>query len=369
MSNFLVLGPGCSANFWIPPDFKKPTATGIAVSPSVFKVGIPSEISLIIANTGQFQTALVNNAQAVVCALNTSHDFNPNLILPSLKTLNPLNLINSAKDKSGAGQIAPGGRSNPPGDPSGGPFIIVGRFTPTDADLAFLASVPGAAFEGTNRDLHCCVLANCVGSAPPSDDTTLITEGAIVDWATALGLGSMGFCSDTHHAQFNTTLARTLNNNSLTVKFFAGVGPQKREDGPTKVFLREQVFEPQADQGLVEMIRRAGLDGLPIQPALVPARVAGIARFKAEGIVEEAREALEHLRGHWADEDDESDSGTPRNVLRLQLAPGEVQPLLVKVAFDRDDPLGAVHVFDVIQLNEDGTRGGFRLATIHTPAE
>ena len=156
--------------------------------------------------------------------------------------------------------------------------------------------------------------------------------------------------------------------------------PQKREVRPikVKVFLREQVFEPQADQGLVGMIRRAGLDGLPIQPAPVPARVAGIARFpgvgerieqKAEEIVKEAREGLEHLRGHWADQDDESDPGTPRNVLTLHLAPGELQPLLLKVALDKDDPLGAVHVFDVIQLNQDGTRGGFRLATIHTPAE
>jgi hypothetical protein len=101
------------------------------------------------------------------------------------------------------------------------------------------------------------------------------------------------------------------------------------------------------------MIGRAGLDGLPIQPAPVPARVAGIARFpgvgerieqKAEEIVKEAREGLEHLRGHWADQDDESDPGTPRNVLTLNLAPGELQPLLLKVALDKDDPLGAVHV-------------------------
>jgi hypothetical protein len=47
------------------------------------------------------------------------------------------------------------------------------------------------------------------------------------------------------------------------------------------VFLREQLFDPQTDQGLVEMIRRAGLDRLPIQAALVPARVAGIARARS----------------------------------------------------------------------------------------
>jgi hypothetical protein len=106
--------------------------------------------------------------------------------------------------------------------------------------------------------------------------------------------------------------------------------------------------------------------------------VAGIARFrsfverieqKPEEIVDQAREAVEHLRGHWACEDDEGDPGTPRNVVTLQLAPGEQQPLPLKVAFDKDDPLGAVHVFDVVQLNQDGTRGGFRLATINTPEQ
>jgi hypothetical protein len=147
---------------------------------------------------------------------------------------------------------------------------------------------------------------------------------------------------------------------------------------PGKVFVREPVFDPQAHRGVVEMIRLAGLDHLPIQPALLPARVAGIARFrsaverieqKVEEIVDEGREALKHLRGHWSDEDDESDPATPRNVVTLQLARGELKPLLLKVALDKDEPLGVVHVFDVVQLNQDGTRGGFRLATINTPAE
>jgi hypothetical protein len=97
--------------------------------------------------------------------------------------------------------------------------------------------------------------------------------------------------------------------------------------------------------------------------------VVGRIEQKVEEIVDEGCEVLEHLRGHWSDEDDESDPGTPRNVVALRFAPGELQRLQLKVALDKEEPLGAVHVFDVVQLNQDGTRGGFRLATINTPAE
>jgi hypothetical protein len=78
------------------------------------------------------------------------------------------------------------------------------------------------------------------------------------------------------------------------------VGPRSSSE----LRLREPVFDPQAHRGVVEMIRLAGLGHLPIQPALLPARVAGIARFrsvvkrieqKVEEIVDEGREVFEHL--------------------------------------------------------------------------
>jgi hypothetical protein len=303
--------------------------------------------------------------------LNTSSDFNSKSILPSLRgSPNPL-VFSYVSDADRTYWLAPGQSTIPPGRTP----IVLGSWTPTAADIDVFKSVDGWEFEqDVSQDLHVCVLAQCDGSLPPSSDGTA-NDGKVGDWAD-LALASTSFCADIHHAQLNTTLHRTLSKNALTLPFYAGIGPQKREQGgTTKVFLREEAFEPQADHGLVEMIRRAGLGGLPIQPAIVPARVAGIARFRsaAKRIEQRAEEitheVLEHLRGRWAEEDDESNPGTPRNVLTLQLAPGELLPLLMKVAFDKDDPLGTVHVFDVIQLNQDGTRGGFRLATIHTPAE
>jgi hypothetical protein len=105
--------------------------------------------------------------------------------------------------------------------------------------------------------------------------------------------------------------------------------------------------------------------------------VAGLARFRGieerakEKIAEvagEVREGVEHLFGHWAYEDDEKDPATPRNVLTLEFTGRALHPLLLKVAVDKDDPIGAVHIFEVIQANTGGTQGGFRLATVHAPA-
>ena len=216
--------------------------------------------------------------------------------------------------------------------------------------------------------------ANTRGAPDPPVPVTL-NDGAAMDWTT---LDPTSFCSDQHHGQHNTSLQKTpVNQLAFTIPFYSPA-PRPDQGGIGKVFVREPVFDPQAHKGVVEMIRLAGLGHLPIQPALLPARVAGIARFrsvverieqKVEEIVDEGREVLEHLRGHWSDEDDESDPGTPRNVVTLRFAPGELQRLQLKVALNKEEPLGAVHVFDVVQLNQDGTRGGFRLATINTPAE
>jgi hypothetical protein len=353
-SNFLVLGFGCISIPWGIPFWFNPN---IQISTGVLKVDEPATISLTVTNTSQFQSAQLNYAEATVCALNTLHSFNKDSILPSLKISNPLSF--------GPAEvlIAPGESYK----------ITLGPWTPTENDIAYFDTVKGAEFqELTNkRDLHACIFANCAGSFPQSN---VLHDGyPIGNWADVI---NPNFCADKHHGQLATMLHRTFNHNVLAIPFYAGVAGGG-QGGVGKVVLREPVFNPQADQGLVEMIGLAGLCSLPIQPALVPARVAGIARFrsivdrieqKAEKITDEALEALEHLRRNWAYEDDESDPGTPRNVVTLQLAPGELLPLLLKVAFDKDDPLGAVHVFDVVQINEDGTQGGFRLATINTPS-
>lgn len=353
MTNFLVLGPGCGGNFWVNPN--------IAVSTGVLNVGQPTTISVTISNTYGDQVRL-NGVQVTVCAWNTMHGFNSASILPSLQSSNGLSWDNTFPFPNDV-VIPPGGTTT----------ISLPSWTPQASDIHYFDNVLGAAFENiTKTSLHACIFANCLGSFPPVQTGQVTDDGALVTWSNAV-VGN--FCADTHHGQHNISLHRLATQRHITIPFYAGLAGE-REVANAKIFLREVAFDPIGDRALIDIIHRAGFGALPLQPAPVPARVAGLARFRSatervkeevSEVVEEIKEGVEHLLGHWAYEDDENDPQTPRSVLTLNLTVNALHPLLLKVAVDKDDPVGAIHVFDVIQANSDGTRGGFRLVTINAP--
>ncbi len=353
MTDFLVLGPGCGGNFWF--------NGNIAISTGVLNVGQPTTISITVKNTDDVPVRL-NDVQATVCAFNTMHSFNSAAILPSLQLTNPLVWDNTFPFPNDL-VIAAGGSTT----------VQLPAWTPQASDIHHFDNVPGAAFENLPKtSLHVCIFANCTGSFPPVNTGAVTDDGALVNWNSAV---SGSFCSDTHHGQLNTSLHRLSNQFHMSIPFYAGSAGE-REIGKAKVFLREVAFDASAQPELMAMIKRAGFGALPIQPAAVPARVAGLARFrgvvervkeKLSEVADEIKEGAEHLIGHWAYEDDENDPQTPRSVLTLNLTANALQPLLLKVAVDKDDAVGTVHVFDVVQANANGTRGGFRLATINAP--
>jgi hypothetical protein len=353
MSNFLVLGPGCGGNFWVNPN--------IMISTGIFNVAQPTTISVSISNNSGEQVR-VNGVQVTVCAWNTMHGFNSASILPSLQSGNGLSWDNVFPFPNDV--VLP---------PNGTTTISLPSWTPQASDIHHFDNVPGAAFENiTKTSLHCCIFANCLGSFPPVNTGAVTDDGALVTWSNAV-VGN--FCADTHHGQHNISLHRLVNQRRITIPFYAGLAGE-REIGSANVFLREIIFDPRTDAVTMDLIQRAGLGALPVQAAPVPATGAGLARFrsvakrveeKVEEVADEIKEGIEHLAGHWSYEDDENDSQTPQSVLTLNLSANELHPLLLKVAFDKDDPVGAVHVFDVVQANSDGSRGGFRLATINAP--
>jgi hypothetical protein len=355
MTDFLKIGTGCQGVFW--------NSANISISTGNLNVNQPTTISVSIQNAGP-ETVRVNGVQATVCAFNTLHGFNSSSILPSLTgpNLNLLEFDNVFPFPSDV--VIPPGGSSPP--------IALPQWTPTSSDIHHFDNIPGAAFDLPQKlTLHACVFANCFGSWPPVDTGQVTDDGQFFNWNSV----SDSFCSDTHHTQHNTTLHRLANQRRLVVPFYSGVFGEGRL-APIKMTVIEVSQANGIDPEVLEKIQQAGLGGLPIAPATQPAKVAGVAEFRAvaerirhlfEEIGDEIHEGFEHLRGNLGFEDDETDNPSPQPVREVRVIPGELHPLLLKAEFDPGEPFGTVHVFDVAQEDGDGTRGGYRIATVNTP--
>jgi hypothetical protein len=350
MTDFLRLGPGCVGTFW--------NNTNIGISTGNLNVGQTTTISVTVPNVGT-ETVRLNGVQATVCALNTITGFNSATILPSLtgSNLNLLEFDNVFPFPNDV-VIAPGGSQT----------INLPQWTPTSNDIHHFDNVPGAAFDLPQKlTLHACVFANCLGSWPPQ--TGQVTDdGQLFNWNSI----SNNFCSDTHHGQHNTTLHRLANQRIMTTPFYSGVFGEGRLV-PLRLTMVEVAQGGAVDPVILEKIRLAGLGGLPIAPATIPAKNAGIAQFRGVGerirhvfeeIGDEIHEAFEHLRGNLGFEDDETDDPAPRPVREVRVVPNEIHALLLKAEFDGSEPFGTVHVFDVTQEDASGARGGYRLATV-----
>jgi hypothetical protein len=161
MLDFLSLGPGCTL---MPPLW---TTSNIQISTGVFTVDVPASISLIIFWGSQtpnkpFRPVQIDEAQAVVCALNTLPYFNSSLILPSLRP-NGLNIAPKQDIDVGETSKALGDPQTSPGRPN----IVLGPWKPTVNDIAFLEKM-GDEFKEIDfsRQFRVCVYANCAGHAP-----------------------------------------------------------------------------------------------------------------------------------------------------------------------------------------------------------
>lgn len=331
MTNFLQIGPGCSGNFWTNPN--------ITASTGMLNVARPAVISIVVRNTGG-ERVRINAVQATVCAWNTLHSFNSASILPSLAMHNGLTWDNVFPFPDDV-VLQPGGSV----------AIELPSWTPQSSDIHHFDSVPGAAFEDlTKTNLHACVFANCLGSHPPVMTGEVIDDGARINWGNVVG--ATNFCADTHHGQHNLSLQRLKTQmKRITVPFYAGLGVGQTSS-EARVSVTQVRFDPKRHPAIVEMIERDGLAELPVHVAERPATVAGLARFRSEP---------------GRDGEGEFGEGVSPQ-LDLKLSPMELVPLMLKLEADAGET-GAVHIFDVVQVNSDDTKGGFRLAAICVPDE
>ncbi len=53
--------------------------------------------------------------------------------------------------------------------------------------------------------------------------------------------------------------------------------------------------------------------------------------------------------------------------IKLNLPPNGLQPLLLQIEIDGGEPVGTVHVFDIVQTETSGRRGGIRVGAVVIP--
>lgn len=325
MSSSLQIGfvpPLCAPDYWVNTNIEVSTFPSMA--PGI-TVGSQAAIQVNVNNNSASDTVTPIALQWVACALNTASGLTAAGIMPSLK---------------------PNGRSlalGQPLPPHSGTFATASWIPPaSDFQYFFGSSSPWVWEDLQHTKLHVCVFANVYGT-----DSNGAPDGtSIPDW-TAMGAISGNFCADPHHGQLNTVLQKVSGQMPrVHVPFFAGAAGKELES-PAQISVLERRLNDRIERSVLAQIAREELDGVWPRPATQAAKLAGI--------IPVARK-----------EDREQYYRTPKAVVDVKLRGHEIHPHVLTLELDKHEPAGTVHVFDVVQTNGDGKRGGFRLITIST---
>lgn len=334
MSNLSVglTPPLCAGSYWLN------SAIDVQTIPSGadFNVGQQASITVQLVNLSKTDTVTVDDLQVAVCAITSAGQFLPQGMMPSI----PNGL-------SGAGPF--------PITPSGGAFQAY-TWTPQVSDIHFFLNNGSWLWEDPSRlTLHVCVFANAYGTSPdPANPAGTVPEGAVYDWQQ---VGATAFCSDQHHGQPNSALHRVAGQFLILLPFLAGFAGKEPETRAT-ISVFERTLDEEALAYALAELERAGLGDLHARPAMAPSKLLGIAPVR---------------RAHDPDspgadpQDFEDVDTTPREAVDLLIRADEVRPMQLTIELNEDEEAGSVHVFDVEQINGDGTSGGFRFITFTAP--
>jgi len=124
------------------------------------------------------------------------------------------------------------------------------------------------------------------------------------------------------------------------------------------------------DPAVLRVLQAGPWSGLPLQPATLDPRGLGLRknRHRCEGwlgtIVCEAEEFIEDLIAMVEGRPDHDRRGRR---ITLTLPPNGLQPMLLQTELDASETPGTVHVFDIVQTDPSGRRGGIRVGAVVVP--
>jgi hypothetical protein len=303
----------------------------------------------------------VNSIQAWACYPNTMPgSFSQNSIVSSMNPQNPQRSLPPTLPKPPA--VCFGGSPDDPAPVTTGFLSLEPVWKPTSEDL-----LP------PNQDGHFCIVTTCAGLADTNGDNAPVGTTIANDDLTKINI-----CNDPHQGQRNiTVLPMQLRRRGSLIQqfgFLSGIADPERR---ARVVLEIVPFHQQSavDPAVLNVLQSGPYRNLTFQPANGPlkgvalrknphqcrGRLAQVIR-EAEEIVEDVIEDVERLLGH-------SGAGAGRGTrLQLTLPPNGLQPLIFEAELDPGETPGNVHVFDIIQIDQEtGERGGYRIAVVAVP--
>jgi hypothetical protein len=312
-----------------------------------------------VTNNGITEEAQVDHVQAWVCYPNTvpgraSASLIVDSMQPSLGHVPPaLDLTGSPAVLFGSGQAAD---YQSPGV-SYQLFNLAPTWTPTSADI-----LP------PNTTAHCCIVATSQGNADVNGD-----DFPVGLFVPANDLSGIDICNDPHEGQTNITIfpmspGGLIRGQQGGFAFLSGAANRDVRKQVT-VEVQPVIQGSEVDPAVLRVFKSSSWGSLPLKPATKPPKVVGLSKnphrcegwlakiiCEAEEIVEEVIEAVERLLGvggKW-----------PGHRLKLTLPPNGMQPLLFQTELDAGEAPGTVHVFDILQTDETGERGGIRVGVV-----
>jgi len=300
----------------------------------------------------------VRHVQAWVCYPNTVPGLaDSSLIVHSMQPVNggqPPFLDLTSNPQALAGSFNPGDYQNP-GTGSYKLFNLTPSWTPSAQDII-----------SPNTTAHCCIIATSEGTADGNDVGLFVNNN---------NLAAIDICTDPHQAQRNITILPVSGKKAGLHEFGFLSGAARREER-TRVTVEIQPVRQgkEVEPAVLRVLRSGPYGTLPLRPAASAPRQLRLRQsphahegwlgriiYEAEEILEEVVEAIERLAG-WEHRDDRHGRR-----LRLTMPPKGLQPLLFQADLDTGEAPGSVHVFDIVQTDANGRRGGIRVGAVVVP--
>ena len=335
----------------------------------------------LYAGQGTSYTNIIQSIQAWVCYPNTlpGNQFNLNTVVPSMNANFPGS--QSPPKWTGNQYITASLQPDVPDDyvgPAGSSATLPGllpAWTPIAADIM---NAP-AGLQGQN-EVHCCIVVTSSGTSDASGDTQPV--GYQVP-APASAPDGVNVCGDGHAGQLNIQIIGIMPGGHMRhrpagLAFLSGLAGRDVRKAEISVAVAQVAQNEHIDPSVLKFLKAGPYGKLPLKPSKTSPvsfglmknghamRHGWLSRFFKE-IAEELEETVEEI--------DRMFTGTsmpspklPQKSITVAVPSSGIYPLLFHAQFDPHEPVGSVHVFDVIQIDKQtGRRGGMRIAAVIVP--